>query len=107
MMTSENAIQRHKRVGILWRGDRTAEVRPASPDCRLHSVFQALARRDVAAEPVVYSEETSAEVRRQLLHLDGVLVWVNPIDGGRDRIDLDHLLREVSHQGVWVSTHPD
>jgi hypothetical protein len=96
-----------KRVGILWRGDRSAEVRPTSPDCRLHRVFQVLAERDVSAVPVVYSEEASAEVKEQLLQLDGVLVWVNPIDGRRDRADLDNLLREVSRRGVWVSAHPD
>src|SRR3546814_211774 len=27
-----------------------------------------------------------AEVRRELLHADGVLVWVNPIEGGRDSL---------------------
>ena len=76
-------------------------------DCRLHRVFQALAERNVPAVPVVYSEEASAEVREQLLRLHGVLVWVNPIDGGRDRTDLDDLLREVSQRGTWVSAHPD
>jgi hypothetical protein len=106
-MTGEGTSRPGKRIGILWRGDRNAEVRPMAQDCRLHRVFQALAESHVSAEPVVYSEEASAEVREQLLQLDGVLVWVNPIDSGRDRADLDRLLREVSHRGVWVSAHPD
>jgi hypothetical protein len=42
-----------------------------------------------------------------LLELDGVLVWVNPIEHGRDRSLLDPLLREVATRGVWVSAHPD
>jgi hypothetical protein len=96
-----------KPVGILWRGDRSAKVRPTSPECRLHRVFQTLAERDMSAVPVIYSEEASAEVKEQLLKLSGVLVWVNPIDGGRDRADLDNLLREVSRRGIWVSAHPD
>src|SRR5207245_1290695 len=37
----------------------------------------------------------------------GVLVWVNPIEQGRDRSQLDPLLREVAAAGVWVSAHPD
>ena len=33
-------------------------------------------------------------VRAQLATLDGVLVWVNPIHEGRNRANLDALLRE-------------
>jgi hypothetical protein len=46
-------------------------------------------------------------VRAQLLQLDGVLVWYNPIEGGRDRSMFDAMLREVAGAGVFVSTHPD
>jgi hypothetical protein len=46
-------------------------------------------------------------VREQLATLDGVLVWVNPIRKGRNRANLDALLREVAARGVWVSAHPD
>jgi hypothetical protein len=106
-MNSGKTNQVGKRIGILWRGDRSAEVQPMAPDCRLHRVFQSLAECHVSAEPVVYSDDASVEVREQLLQLGGVLVWVNPIDGGRDRADLDCLLREVSHHGVWVSAHPN
>src|SRR5204863_8872097 len=35
------------------------------------------------------------------------LVWVNPIHEGRNRANLDELLREVAARGVWVSAHPD
>src|SRR5262249_6597437 len=54
-----------------------------------------------------YSEEAAAEVRAQLLGCAGVLVWVDPLDKGRDRSDLDALLRAVAAKGVWVSGHPD
>ncbi len=36
-----------------------------------------------------------------------VLVWCNPIEGGRRRDRLDALLRDVAAAGVIVSTHPD
>jgi hypothetical protein len=36
-----------------------------------------------------------------------VLVWVDPLSGGGDRVVLDALLRDVAPNGVWVSTHPD
>ena len=46
-------------------------------------------------------------MREQLLELDGVLVWVNPIQEGLDRSKLDPLLAEVAAAGVWVSAHPE
>jgi hypothetical protein len=41
------------------------------------------------------------------MQVDGVLVWVNPIEDGRDRSALDSMLRDVAAAGVFVSTHPD
>ena len=42
-----------------------------------------------------------------MLALEGVLVWVNPIEQGRDRSLLDAMLRDVAASGVFVSAHPD
>src|SRR5262249_60327226 len=66
-----------------------------------------LAAVGVDAEPVVYEDDVLDAVRAQLAMLDGVLVWVNPIHDGRNRANLDALLREVAARGVWVSAHPD
>ncbi len=95
------------RVGILWRGDRDARVSATASNSRLRPVFEALAARGIAAEPVVFDDPLVDEVRAQLLALDGVLVWVDPVMGERDRSVLDALLREVADRGVWVSAHPD
>jgi hypothetical protein len=93
------------RVGLLWRAEWDAA---GSVDaCRLHAMFTAFSGLGVAAEPVVYSDDAVDDVREQLLRLDGVLVWVNPIEQGLDRSRLDPLLREVAAAGVWVSAHPD
>jgi hypothetical protein len=62
---------------------------------------------DVAVEPVVYFDDAVETGRNQLLGLDGVLVWVNPVQDGADRSQLDALLREVAGHGLWVSAHPD
>ncbi|HKU59113.1 MAG TPA: Cj0069 family protein [Gaiellaceae bacterium] len=92
------------RVGLLWRH----EWDPLSPDPpRLHGVFAAFAELGVDAEAVVYSDGAVDAVREQLLELDGVLVWVNPIEQGLDRSRLDSLLREAADAGVFVSAHPD
>jgi hypothetical protein len=95
------------RVALLWRGDPHAENKPPTASNRLYPVFQALAKLDVAAEPVVYSDEVVEQVRDRLLQFDGVLVWVDPITQNGDRRKLDPMLKAVAAQGVWVSAHPD
>ncbi len=95
------------RIGILWRGDRDARVKATTKNTRLVRIFEALEAEGIRAEPVVYAEEFGDEVRTQLLGLDGVLVWVDPLSDGRTRAQLDPLLREIAAGGVWVSTHPD
>jgi hypothetical protein len=95
------------RIAILWRGDETAR-RTASPDTsRFKAVFAALTSVGIDAEPVVYEDDVLDAVRAKLAKFDGVLVWVNPIHEGRNRANLDALLREVAAHGVWVSAHPD
>ena len=97
------------RVGLLWR----QEWDPPQPNAsgwggyRLCGVFDAFAGLGVQAEGVIYGDDRAEEVREQLLGLDGVLVWVNPIEKGLDRSKLEPLLREVASEGVFVSAHPD
>ncbi len=95
------------RIALLWRGDRNARAKATAVNTRLSPMFEALASVNVAAEPAVYSDEIVDEVRDQLVGLDGVLVWVDPISDGHDRSKLDPMLREVAAKGVWVSAHPD
>ncbi|UCB44137.1 MAG: Cj0069 family protein [Dehalococcoidales bacterium] len=94
------------RIGILWRGD-TTKPPPPREENRLRGVFDALEARQIVGEPVVYSDEAADQVYKQLIDLDGVLVWVDPIVRGQDRSRLDAILRDVVSQGVWVSAHPD
>jgi hypothetical protein len=69
--------------------------------------LEALSEVGVAVEPVVYSDERHEVVLGRLRHVDGVLVWVDPIGPDADRTVLDGVLREASSSGVWVSAHPD
>jgi hypothetical protein len=94
-------------IAILWRGDEAARHSAMPEISRFKAVFSALADVGVKAEPVVYEDDVLDAVRAQLAALDGVLVWVNPIHEGRNRANLDALLREVAARGVWVSAHPD
>jgi hypothetical protein len=95
------------RIGILWRGDEAVRRSTTPETSRFKAVFAALAEVGVAAIPVVYEDDVRDAVHAQLATLDGVLVWVNPIHEGRNRANLDALLREVAARGVWVSAHPD
>jgi len=95
------------RIAILWRGDREARRAATAQNNRFHRVFVELAAAGIDAEPAVYDEDTADEVRRQLLAVDGVLVWVDPIQQGKSRTELDALLRDVAARGPWVSAHPD
>ena len=95
------------RVAILYPGDREAKQNAAPEKSRFWAVFQALTAQGMHAELAVYHDDFCDEVRRQLMQVDGVLVWVNPIEGERDRSVLDAMLCEVAALGVFVSTHPD
>ena len=95
------------RVAVLYHGDREAKQNATPDNSKVPKVFPALAALGMDAQPVVYNDDFCEEVRQQILQVDGVLVWVNPIEGGRDRSVLDALLRDVAAAGVFVSAHPD
>jgi hypothetical protein len=94
-------------VAILSRGDAAARRDATPQNSRFVHLFEALADVGITARPAIYDESFAEEVREQLLAADGVLVWVNPIQDGRNRAGLDALLRDVAARGVWVSAHPD
>jgi hypothetical protein len=95
------------KVAILWRGDAEARQSATPQNNRFHRIFEELAAVGIDAEPAVYDEAFAGEVREQLLSADGVLVWVDPIQRGKTRAELDALLRDVAAHGPWVSAHPD
>jgi glutathione synthase/RimK-type ligase-like ATP-grasp enzyme len=94
-------------VAILSRGDAAARRDATPQNSRFAQIFEALAALGIEARPAIYDESFAEEIREQLLAVDGVLVWVNPIQDGRSRDGLDALLRDVAARGVWVSAHPD
>jgi hypothetical protein len=95
------------RIAILWRGDREAREAATPQNNRFHRIFEELMALGIHAEPAVYDEDFADQVRAQLLPVDGVLVWVDPLHGGKTRTALDSMLRDVASRGPWVSAHPD
>jgi len=94
-------------VALLYPGDRAMRDRADPAESRFTALFTALAAAGVRAVPAVYHDDFADEVGRQLRRVQMVLVWCNPIEGGRRRDRLDALLRDVAAAGVLVSAHPD
>jgi hypothetical protein len=102
-MTSEHA----GRVAIVYPGDEEVRRNATASNNRFAPLFSAFAENGMHAEPAVYHDDLRQAVRDQLLQVEAVLVWVNPIEGGRDRSLLDAMLRELADAGISVSAHPD
>lgn len=98
---------RRYKLAIVWRGDAAARLEATPYNNRFVRIFESLAAEGIEVAPAVYDEAFADDVRAQLLAVDGVLVWVNPLQQGKTRSELDQLLRDVSERGVWVSAHPD
>ena len=106
-MTEQASHHSRGRVAILYPGDREIRRSATAGNNRFAALFRAFAANGINAEPAVYHDDFRDEVREQLLQVDGVLVWVNPIEDGRDRSLLDAMLRDLAAAGRFVSTHPD
>ncbi|MCC8963083.1 Cj0069 family protein [Bradyrhizobium sp. Pear76] len=110
-MDTEQHTSHRSKIAILWRGDAASRSDATPQNSRFVRVFEALEASGIEAVPVVYDETFAESVRDQLLTMDGVLVWVDPIHQGKTRTALDPLLREVAAKGPmkrpWVSAHPD
>lgn len=95
------------KLALLWRGNRQARGVATAQNNRLNPVFEALIALGIDAEPAIYADDAVDNVREQLLKVDGVLVWVDPMSDGQNRTRLDAMLRDIASNGVWVSAHPD
>jgi Domain of unknown function (DUF6815) len=100
-------ITKVPKVALVWRGDLETRRTAAPQNSRFHRMFEELSAIGICAAPVLYDEEFADEAREQLLAMNGVLVWVDPLHAGKTRTGLDQLLRDVAARGPWVSAHPD
>lgn len=94
-------------IALLYPGDRAMRDRSNPAESRFAALFEAFAAAGLPAAPAVYHDDFCAEVEAQLQAVRLVLVWCNPIEGGRRRDMLDAMLRRVASRGVTVSAHPD
>jgi hypothetical protein len=100
-------VKRTCRVAIVFPADAERRRNTRLEDSRFYRVAAALADKGIDVEGAPYVEDGVEELRAQLMSVDGVLVWINPIVDGRDRTVLNKVLAEVAASGVFVSAHPD
>jgi hypothetical protein len=93
------------RVALLHPRERAESF-----NSRFGALCDALASAGVRTESVAYHDDIAEAVEAQLCRVHIVLVWFNPIEGGRNRKVLDEMyemLRRVAARGVVVSAHPE
>ena len=95
------------KLALLYPGDAAARARNDPAESRFAPLFEAFSAAGVDAVPAIYNDAWADEIGNELREVGAVLVWHNPIEGGRPRTRLDALLREAAAAGVFVSTHPD
>jgi hypothetical protein len=95
------------RVAIVFPADPEQRQKSRLENSRFARTAAALAEMGIAVEGAPYVADDVEGLREQLMRVDGVLVWINPIVDGRDRTDLNRLLADAAAAGVFVSAHPD
>ena len=106
-MRSTNGRTAPYRVAIVFPADPARRQKARLEDSRFAATAAALAEKGIAVEGAPYVADDVERLREQLMRVDGVLVWINPIIEGRDRTDLNKMLADVAASGVFVSAHPD
>src|SRR5215475_10409341 len=98
---------RKYRVAVMFAGNPSIPATVRLEETRLGKIAKALRDVGLDVEAASYADEVADEVRKQLLGVDGVLVWVDPVRKDGNRANLDPILRDVASHGVFVSSHPD
>ena len=94
-------------MAVLFAGDPSIRATVKIEETRFGNIAKALRDVGLDVEAASYADEVADEVREQLLVVDGVLVWVDPVRKDGNRAKLDPILRDVASHGVFVSSHPD
>lgn len=99
-------MQSKKRIGFMLWGRAEGE-RDAFTDEKYKGLAEHFEQHDLAVETITYNDAFAEHARAQAVQLDGLLVWVNPIEDGKSRALLDQVLDDVIAKGVMVSSAPE
>lgn len=93
------------RIAILIYGIGGSN-RNALTEEKYAALASSLSENGFEVRSIIYNDEIADKLSTELLEFAAVLVWVNPIEQGNNRVRLDQLLNDISYKGVFVSTHP-
>lgn len=99
-------MARQKTVGFMIYAADTAE-RSVFTDEKYAQIAAYFIEHGIDVRSISYNSEMAAALHQELAALDGLLVWVNPIEHGEDRRILDALLADIAARGVVVSARPE
>ena len=95
-----------KSIAIVVYGEPDSG-RNALTEEKYRSLGNELVASGFKVDSVLYHGSVAESLRTELKKYQAILVWVNPIEQGNDRSQLDALLKQVASSGVLVSAHPD
>jgi hypothetical protein len=93
-------------IAFLIYGDLNSD-RNALTEEKYRDLANAFLSKGFQVQSVLYNDEIADNLYHELTHFDAILVWINPIEQGKDRRKLDSLLVAVANHGCFVSTHPE
>ncbi len=99
-------FEKRNDIAILVYGD-TSSGRNALAEEKYKDLATAFTKGGFKVASVLYTDEVADKLSVDLPVFNAVLVWVNPIEQGKDRKKLDTLLMQVSEKGCFVSAHPE
>ena len=105
-MSSTVTSDDRPRVAILFPVDPAHGLATDLMQSRSAAVARAIGDAGLDAMGAPYADVILNDVRAQLHSVDLVLVWLNPVEGGRDRTVLNTKLRDVAAYGAIVSADP-
>lgn len=91
------------RVGLLWYKADDSNPGEFGRNNRLEPLSDAIARQGFDPVAIPYRHADHEAAASLLESCAAVMVWVNPIESGQDRSQLDQLLHELERSGVVVS----
>lgn len=96
----------NSQVAIMIYGEPGSK-RNALTEEKYSKLVEHFIRAGINVDSVVYNDSLAEEFETTLLKYKAILVWINPIEQGKNRIILDSLLNKLSGKGCFISCHPD
>ena len=93
-------------VAIMIHGEINSDKNALTEE-KYKELASAFSSQGFNVKSILYNDDSADQLAIDLLTFDAVLVWVNPVEKGKDRKRLDSMLTEISKKGVFVSTHPE